>query len=189
MPFRNSPNCKGFEGELVEYLNAGIDETAGTMVIFTSMKQMKEVANQLKPELKAILLMQGNLAKHRIIEKHKLAICDGKGSIIFGVDSFSEGVDLQGKALTHVICVKIKFDIPNDPISKTAHWFYKNTNRNPFNEIEIPKAAIRLIQTCGRLIRTEQDTGKITLLDNRLIHKGYGKTILNSLPMKVSNLS
>jgi ATP-dependent DNA helicase DinG len=185
-PIKSAPNSPEFQLEVINYLNKDIDETAGTLILFTSIKQMREVSAELKPELKNILLMQGEYQKSKIIEMHKKRINQGKGSMIFGVDSFSEGLDLAGRALTHVVCVKIKFDLPNDPISMTAHWHYKNTNRNPFADLEVPKAATRLVQSVGRLIRTEKDSGKITLLDNRLVKKGYGKIILGSLPMKIS---
>jgi ATP-dependent DNA helicase DinG len=81
-----------------------------------------------------------------------------------------------------VVIVKLRFSVPTSPIDKTLSDYLQSQNRNPFMEISLPDASLRLIQACGRLIRTETDTGKITIFDNRLVSKFYGKQLLAALP-------
>jgi len=80
------------------------------------------------------------------------------------------------------VIVKLRFSVPSSPIDKTLADYLQAQNRNPFMEISLPDASLRLIQACGRLIRTETDTGKITIFDNRLVKKFYGKQLLAALP-------
>ncbi|OUR73384.1 hypothetical protein A9Q77_05385, partial [Marinomonas sp. 42_23_T18] len=101
---------------------------------------------------------------------------------LLGLASFSEGVDLPGKYLTHVVIAKIPFSVPDDPVDATlAEWIQKRGG-NPFMEISIPDASLKLVQATGRLLRSEEDSGKITILDKRLITKRYGKNLIDSLP-------
>ena len=107
---------------------------------------------------------------------------NGKGSVILGLDSLADGVDLTSDYLNHVFVSKLRFSVPTSPIDMTMQSYLESMNRNAFMEISLPDASLRLIQACGRLIRTETDTGTITIFDNRLISKFYGKLHLNSLP-------
>lgn len=91
-------------------------------------------------------------------------------------------MDLKGDNLTHVVIAKLRFSVPTSPIDKTLAGYLELQNRNPFMEISLPDASLKLIQASGRLIRTETDTGKITIFDNRLVTKFYGKQLLNALP-------
>lgn len=168
--------------EVASQLLTRIDDNEGTLVLFASNKQMQMVADLLENKLKAHLLVQGEYAKKLILEKHIDLRKQGQGSVIFGLDSFAEGVDLKGDNLTHVIIVKLRFNVPNSPIDKTLSDYLQSQNRNPFMEISLPDASLKLIQACGRLIRTETDTGKITIFDNRLTTKFYGKQLLAALP-------
>ncbi|MFP6775748.1 MAG: helicase C-terminal domain-containing protein [PS1 clade bacterium] len=133
-------------------------------------------------EIDCDLFVQGEFSKKMIIEKHTELRNAKKGSVIFGLDSFAEGVDLRGDLLKHVIIAKLRFSVPTSPIEKTTHEYIKSQNRNPFMEISLPDASLRLVQACGRLIRTESDSGKITIFDNRLKTKFYGKQLLDNLP-------
>jgi len=98
------------------------------------------------------------------------------------LDSFAEGVDLKGDNLNHVIIAKLRFSVPSSPIEKTTQSYLESLNRNSFMEISLPDASLRLIQASGRLIRTETDKGRITIFDNRLVTKFYGKHLLGALP-------
>jgi ATP-dependent DNA helicase DinG len=80
------------------------------------------------------------------------------------------------------VIAKIPFPVPNDPVDATLGEWVKAQGRNPFNEISVPEAALRLIQASGRLLRKESDTGSITILDERLLTRSYGRAILDSLP-------
>ena len=168
--------------EVASQLLMRIDDNEGTLVLFASNKQMQMVADLVENKLKPNLLVQGEYSKKLILEKHIHLRKQGQGSVIFGLDSFSEGVDLKGDNLTHVIIVKLRFSVPNSPIDKTLSDYLQSQNRNPFMEISLPDASLKLIQACGRLIRTETDTGKITIFDNRLTTKFYGKQLLAALP-------
>jgi ATP-dependent DNA helicase DinG len=159
-----------------------INTEEGTLVLFASNKQMQMVADMVENKLDCTLFIQGEYPKKTILEKHTNLRKKNKGSVIFGLDSFAEGVDLKGDNLTHVVIVKLRFSVPSSPIDKTLADYLQSQNRNPFMEISLPDASLRLIQACGRLIRTETDTGKITIFDNRLVTKFYGKQLLAALP-------
>ncbi len=168
--------------EVAGQLLKRIDTDEGSLVLFASNKQMQIVADMIEDKIGCELFIQGEYPKKTILEKHTNLRKKGKGSIIFGLDSFAEGVDLKGDNLTHVVIVKLRFSVPTSPIDKTLADYLQSQNRNPFMEISLPDASLRLIQACGRLIRTETDTGKITIFDNRLTTKFYGKQLLAALP-------
>lgn len=175
-------NAVAHTDSVVELLPQIIDAKAGTLVLFASRKQMVDVYEELPDDLRRIVLMQGAESKQILIKKHKTRIENGNGSVIFGLASFSEGVDLPGNYCSHVIIAKIPFSVPDDPIEAAlAEWVEANGG-NAFMQISVPDAAMRLVQACGRLLRTESDTGTISILDRRLISKRYGKALLNSLP-------
>ena len=109
-------------------------------------------------------------------------MAEGKPSIILGLDSFAEGLDLPHEACVHVIIAKLPFAMPDNPIEKTQSRWIEKRGGSPFMEITVPEASIKLIQAVGRLIRTEQDYGRITLLDNRVITQRYGQQMLACLP-------
>ncbi len=153
-----------------------------TLVLFTSRKQLQEVYDLLPFEYQEIVLAQGLVAKSEIIKKHKAAIDDGDYSVIFGLASFAEGIDLPGAYCEHVVISKLPFAVPEDPVDETLSEWIKGQGGNPFMQIAVPDAAIKLKQAVGRLLRTEMDHGQISILDRRIVKKRYGKAILNSLP-------
>jgi len=159
-----------------------VDSSSATLVLFASNNQMQEVADIVEKSIDCELLIQGEYSKKIILEKHIENRKNDKGSIIFGLDSFAEGVDLKGDNLNHVFISKLRFSVPTSPIEKTTQSYLESMNRNSFMEISLPDASLRLIQACGRLIRTETDSGTITIFDNRLISKFYGKPLLDALP-------
>jgi ATP-dependent DNA helicase DinG len=103
-------------------------------------------------------------------------------SVLFGLASFAEGVDLPGDYCRHVVIAKLPFAVPDDPIEAALSEWVEMRGGNAFMEITVPDAALKLVQACGRLLRTETDTGKVTLLDRRIVTKRYGKAVLDSLP-------
>jgi ATP-dependent DNA helicase DinG len=168
--------------EISSELLKRINPKEGTLVLFASNKQMQNVADLIYKKLECDLLIQGEYSKKNILEKH-ISLCKkNKGSIIFGLDSFAEGVDLKGELLSHVIIAKLRFNVPTSPIEKTTQDYLNSINRNHFMEISLPDASLRLVQACGRLVRTETDEGRITIFDNRLKTKFYGKQLLDNLP-------
>jgi len=181
--FKNNPTqVYEHTQEVAAQLLERIDSNEGSLVLFASNKQMQMVADLVEQKLGCDLFVQGEFSKKLILEKHINLRKQNQGSVIFGLDSFAEGVDLKGDNLTHVVIVKLRFSVPTSPIEKTTQDYLQSQNRNPFMEISLPDASLRLIQACGRLIRTETDTGKITIFDNRLVSKFYGKQLLHALP-------
>jgi len=168
---------------ILDYMQEYLDHPeASALVLFSSRRQMNEVYDGLATQLRKITLTQDMLSKNRLIEKHRQRIDEEKPSIIFGLASLAEGIDMPGKYLTHVVIVRLPFSTPDDPVDATLAEWIEASGGNPFMQISVPDASIRLVQACGRLIRTEQDIGRVTLLDRRILTKRYGSQLLNSLP-------
>ena len=158
-----------------------IGSTQGSLILFASWRQMFRVRDALPSEFVERVLSQGDLSKSEIISQHKKTIDAGGASIIFGLASFAEGIDLPGAYCEHVVIVKIPFAVPNDPVGATMSEWIEAKGGNSFQEIMIPDAALRLVQACGRLLRTETDTGKVSILDRRLVTQRYGSILINAL--------
>jgi ATP-dependent DNA helicase DinG len=159
-----------------------VEGARGALVLFSSRKQMQDVFDGLDRDWRKLVLIQGNLSKQETLNKHKARVDDGQHSVLFGLASFAEGVDLPGAYCEHVVIAKIPFSVPDDPVEAALSEWIEARGGNPFMEIAVPDASLKLIQACGRLLRTEQDRGVITLLDRRLVTQRYGKAILNALP-------
>lgn len=167
---------------IVDTLPQILDINSGSLVLFSSRRQMLEVYEQLPPDWRTLVLVQGDRSKQALIDEHKQRIDNGEGSIIFGLASFAEGVDLPGEYCTHVVIAKIPFAVPDDPVEASLSEWIEQRGGNPFMEITVPDASIRLVQACGRLLRSESDRGTVTLLDRRIVTRRYGKALLNALP-------
>lgn len=179
---KSLPTDTGHTAEITQWMNDNINVDAGTLVLFSSYWQMNEVKTKIADKIRRLLLVQGELPKQALLKKHKETIDAGYGSVLFGVASLSEGVDLKGHYLTHVIIAKLPFSVPDSPIyNATSEWLEVN-KKNPFMELSIPDASMKLIQGVGRLIRTEKDTGRVSILDSRLLSKKYGEKMINDLP-------
>lgn len=175
-------NSIAHTASLVEIIPNIIDASSSTLVLFSSKAQMEQVYDAMPDDLQAIILCQGNESKQRIIDAHKRRIDRFLGSVIWGVASFAEGVDLPGDYCKHVIIAKLPFSVPDEPLEAAYSEWVTARGGNAFMEVTVPDASTRLIQACGRLLRTESDKGKISILDRRLISKRYGAAILNALP-------
>jgi ATP-dependent DNA helicase DinG len=167
---------------LINHLPTLLDKNEGSLVLFSSRRQMLEVYDEMPESVRDLILIQGDNSKQEMLAQHKQKIDQGEGSILFGLASFAEGVDLPGDYCKHVIIAKLPFAVPDDPIESALSEWVTARGGNPFMDITVPDASLKLVQACGRLLRTETDTGKISLLDRRIITKRYGKAILNSLP-------
>ena len=184
-PMHASPkDANAHTQEIIDWLPRLIDchEPVGSLVLFSSRKQMQEVARGVVEPLRELLLIQGEQPKSMLLAQHHQRLSDGLPSVLFGLDSFAEGLDLPGDRCVHVIIAKLPFAMPDDPVGRTlARWIEKRGG-NPFTEITVPEASIKLIQAVGRLIRSEQDYGRVTILDNRLLRQRYGRKLLAALP-------
>jgi len=168
--------------EVAEYLDKQLPKAKAALVLFSSWRQMFTVLERLPDSIKNSVLVQGDLAKHEIISRHKKQIDKDEASIIFGLASFAEGVDLPGHYLTEVIITKLPFGVPDDPVDATMAEWIEMQGGNAFEEWAVPMVSMRLTQATGRLLRTEQDRGTITLLDRRVVSRRYGRKLLDALP-------
>ena len=163
-----------------------LDERDAVLVLFSARRQMHSVEALLRQAgdhaLLSRLLVQGQRARHELLVAHRRQVDEGKGSIIFGLASMAEGIDLPGRYLTHVVITRLPFAVPDDPVGATLAEWIESRGGNPFMRITVPDASIRLVQACGRLIRKEQDHGRITILDRRVLTKRYGQALLDALP-------
>ncbi len=175
-------NTEAHDSAIAEYLVSHLTATSAALVLFTSWRQMLTVTEKVRDESQLSLLVQGEFSKMDMLERHRQQVDQGKGSVLMGLASFSEGVDLPGKYLTEVFIAKIPFAVPGSPIEAALNEWVKQQGKDPFMEIAVPDASIRLVQACGRLIRTETDEGQVTIFDNRLSTRRYGQALLQSLP-------
>jgi ATP-dependent DNA helicase DinG len=175
-------NAQAHTEEIIALLPRLLDLDEGSLVLFSSRRQMLDVYHGANAALESKVLMQGDFSKQEILRRHRDSIDRGEGSIIFGLASFAEGVDLPGDYCRHVVIAKVPFAVPDSPLEAALAEWVEAQGRNAFMEISVPDAALRLVQASGRLLRTEQDTGRVTLLDKRVLTKRYGKAILDSLP-------
>jgi ATP-dependent DNA helicase DinG len=175
-------DAQGHTRAIVERLPQMLTEKSGALVLFSSRRQLLDVLEGLDPIFRRKVLAQDDYSKQELLRLHKEAVDKGQASVIFGLASLAEGIDLPGDYCTHVVIAKIPFPVPNDPVDATLGDWVKAQGRNPFQEISVPEAALRLIQASGRLLRRESDRGIITILDQRLMTRSYGRAILDSLP-------
>ena len=154
-----------------------------SLVLFASYWQMEKVAELVEGKIPASqLFIQGTMPRQQILSQHKQRCDDGEPSIIFGTGSFSEGLDLPGDYLTNLIITKLPFAVPTSPVEQAHAEYVKVKGGNPFLQLTIPDASRKLVQSCGRLLRKEQDYGRVTILDRRLVTKRYGKSLIDALP-------
>lgn len=178
----SEPNHPQFQQDVEQWLVQSLDLSQASLVLFSSRAQLEATRDTLLGQWREQLLCQGFLPKAEIVRRHKERIDQGQGSVIFGLASFAEGIDLPGDYLQHVVIVKIPFAVPDDPIHAATSEWLESQGKNPFMELTLPAASVRLVQACGRLVRTETDRGRISILDKRLSTKRYGSTLINALP-------
>lgn len=184
-PMRSEPSGKdtsAFEREMAEKLPLHLLKERGTLVLFTSRAMMERVYAALPAELQSQILLQGAEPKQALLDKHRQRIASGQNSTLFGLGSMAEGLDLPGALCSHVIITRLSFEVPTDPVVATMTEVIETRGGSPFNELALPECATRLVQAAGRLVRTVDDWGLITILDKRVVSKRYGKALLDTLP-------
>src|SRR5205823_8422483 len=149
----------------------------------TTIRAVNRVAERLREEFAARglefpLFVQGERGRTELLDSFRKA----GNAVLVGSQSFWEGVDVRGEALSLVIIDKLPFAPPDDPVLAARIEVMKNAGRNAFNELQLPQAVLQLKQGAGRLIRDEGDRGVLMLCDPRLLSKPYGARILKSLP-------
>jgi len=167
---------------LIDNLPEILDPDVGNLVLFSSARQMDEVFDHLDNDWQKRTLVQGSRSKQRLIDLHKKRIDEGEGSTIFGLASFAEGIDLPGTYCEHVLIAKIPFGVPDEPEEEAFAEWVEARGGNSFRDISLADASLRLVQAVGRLLRSESDAGRVTITDNRLLTKSYGRQLLAALP-------
>jgi ATP-dependent DNA helicase DinG len=153
----------------------------GAFVLFTSYDLLNKVCSALKPELARLgltVLKQGETNRHTLLAHFRK---EGN-AVLFGTDSFWEGVDVKGEALRLVIITRLPFQVPTEPVQQARSEQVEANGGDSFREFSIPQAVIKFRQGFGRLIRSRDDRGAVLILDRRITTKGYGKIFLRSLP-------
>lgn len=178
----NEPSNKDFTNELIKKIPKYLEQGNASLVLFSSYWQMNKVADALREQHKLTIVVQGEHSRQHIITQHKKRCDNNKVSIIFGTQSFSEGLDLPGNYLTNLIITKLPFSVPTSPVEQAQAEYITLKGGNPFMTLSVPETSKKLVQACGRLLRNELDEGVITLMDKRVVTKRYGKQLLNSLP-------
>jgi len=156
-----------------------VDISGGkTFILFTSYALLNQVYERLDDmHFQFPLIRQGDMPTGLMIKKFK-----ERPSVIFGTNSFWQGVDVPGDALQSVIITKLPFDVPKEPLTEARIEELRRQNIDPFKHYQIPRAIIQLKQGFGRLIRKKTDTGVVSILDSRMHRRGYGKQFIASLP-------
>jgi len=126
--------------------------------------------------------VQGTQSRARLLGSHMARVEAGFPSVIFGMQSFGEGLDLPGPLCETVFITKLPFAPPSEPVDEARAEWLRSVGRDPFNELVIPATGIKLLQWTGRAIRTEDDHAAVICYDKRLVLQSYGKRMLAGLP-------
>ncbi|WP_310040240.1 MULTISPECIES: ATP-dependent DNA helicase DinG [Delftia] len=172
-----------FTQEMVDALLGDLSRVqAGALVLFTSREQMRLAVDALSTAMRSQVLVQTAMPRALLLARHRDAVEMGEPSIIFGMQSFGEGLDLPGALCESLFITKLPFAPPDDPVGEARAEWLRSSGRNPFNELVVPATAIRLAQWVGRAIRTEEDQAHVYCYDRRLVNTSYGQQLLKGLP-------
>jgi ATP-dependent DNA helicase DinG len=150
----------------------------GAFVLCTSNRAMKRIHESLRARLRTPLFLQGEAPNHVLLDRFKQA----GDAVLVATMSFWEGVDVPGHALRLVVIDKIPFAVPTDPVVMARCAVVDRSGGNAFSQYSVPSAAITLKQGFGRLLRSEKDVGIVAILDRRMTTRGYGRSLIASLP-------
>lgn len=185
--FRQMPDPSadpiGYDNAVIERIPEYVRRTQGrAFVLFTSYSAMQKAAGRLRDRFSddglTLMTQADGLPRSQLLSKFRST----KAAVLFGVDSFWQGVDVPGDALCNVIITKLPFTAPDRPVLAARMEAIQATGGQPFLEYQVPQAVLKLKQGFGRLIRTATDRGIVVIFDPRLLTKPYGRNFLRALP-------
>jgi ATP-dependent DNA helicase DinG len=177
------PHHPDYAEALVPRLLDQIKATGGgAFVLFTSFALLNRIADTLRPLLEdeayPVLVQERDGPRGLLLRRFR----SDERSVLLGTASFWQGVDVRGRALRNVIITRLPFDVPGQPLMEARHERIKARGGEPFTEDQVPRAVIRFKQGVGRLIRSASDSGRVVVLDTRIVTKWYGRKFLEALP-------